>query len=96
MASKFSRSQSNRASFGCAGQTSQINRGSTTNLTGLKGSVAYILVPDVTGHNGGFRGEHNINFSKYISKGATDLKFSPYNKTTNPLGNKSNHTVDVN
>ncbi len=38
------RSQSNRASVGCAGKTSPIHGGPTSQLTGLKGSAASILV----------------------------------------------------
>uniref|UniRef100_A0A673H5R2 Signal transducing adapter molecule 2-like n=1 Tax=Sinocyclocheilus rhinocerous TaxID=307959 RepID=A0A673H5R2_9TELE len=38
LASKFPRSQSNRASVGCAEQTSPIHGGPTSQLTGLKGS----------------------------------------------------------
>lgn len=48
LASKFPRSQSNCASVGCIGQTSRIHGGSTLQLTGLKGSVAILLVPDAT------------------------------------------------
>ncbi len=44
--------QSNRASVGCAEQTSSIQ----PQLTGLKGSTAYILVPDTTAHLQGSRG----------------------------------------
>ncbi|KAK3555557.1 hypothetical protein QTP86_021782, partial [Hemibagrus guttatus] len=47
-ASKFLRSQSNPASVGCAGQTSLIHGGPTSQLAGLKGSAANILVPDPT------------------------------------------------
>ncbi|KAK3560189.1 hypothetical protein QTP86_000653 [Hemibagrus guttatus] len=35
--------KSNRVSVGCAGQTSQIHGGPTSQLTGLKGSSANIL-----------------------------------------------------
>ncbi|MCI4375370.1 hypothetical protein PGIGA_G00108680 [Pangasianodon gigas] len=48
LASKFPRSQSHRASVGCAGQTSLIHGGPTSQLTGLKGSAANVLVPDTT------------------------------------------------
>ena len=58
LASKFPRSQSNRASVGCAGQTSPIYGGSTSQLTGLKGSAANILVPDTTANFQGSRGVH--------------------------------------
>ncbi|KAK3539460.1 hypothetical protein QTP70_008489 [Hemibagrus guttatus] len=54
----FSRSQSNRASVGCARQTSPIHGGPTSQLTGLKGSAASILVPDTTAHNQGSSGIH--------------------------------------
>ncbi|MBN3305358.1 IRF3 factor, partial [Amia calva] len=50
LASKFPRSQSNRASVGCAGQTSPIHGGPTSQLTGLKGSAVNVLVPDTTAH----------------------------------------------
>ncbi|KAK3543232.1 hypothetical protein QTP70_014109 [Hemibagrus guttatus] len=54
----ISRSQSNRASVGCAGQTSLIHGGPTSQLTGLKGSAANILVPDTTAHLQGSSGVH--------------------------------------
>ncbi|KAK3564655.1 hypothetical protein QTP86_024529, partial [Hemibagrus guttatus] len=45
------KSQSNRASVGCAGQTSLIHGGPTSQLRGLvKGSADNILVPDTTAH----------------------------------------------
>ncbi|MBN3308071.1 DISC1 protein, partial [Amia calva] len=44
------RSQSNQASMGCAGQTSPIHGGPTSQFTGLKGSAANVLVPDTTAH----------------------------------------------
>ncbi|KAF7666841.1 hypothetical protein LDENG_00089500, partial [Lucifuga dentata] len=50
LASKFPRSQSNRASEGCAGKISQIHGGPTSQLTGLKGFAANVLVPYTTGH----------------------------------------------
>ncbi|KAK3520889.1 hypothetical protein QTP86_017021, partial [Hemibagrus guttatus] len=49
-ASKFPRSQSNPAFVGCAGQTGPIHGAPTSQLTGLKGSAANILVPDPTAH----------------------------------------------
>ena len=58
LASKFLRSQSNRASLKCAGQTSLIHGGPTSQLTGLKGSAANILVPDTTAHLQGSSGVH--------------------------------------
>ena len=58
--SKFPRSQSNWASVGCAGQTSQIYGGPTSQLTGLKGSAANILVPDTTAHLQGSGGVHGF------------------------------------
>ncbi|KAK3569192.1 hypothetical protein QTP86_026470, partial [Hemibagrus guttatus] len=57
-ASKFPRSQSNPASVGCAGQTSLIHGGPTSQLTGLKGSAANILVADPTAHLQGSSGVH--------------------------------------
>ena len=45
LASKFPRSQANWASVGCAGKASP-----TSQLTGLKGSAANVLVPDTRGH----------------------------------------------
>ncbi|KAF7656197.1 hypothetical protein LDENG_00045110, partial [Lucifuga dentata] len=50
LAPKFPRSQSNRASVGCAGKTSPIHGGPTSQLTGLKGFAANALGPDTTGH----------------------------------------------
>ncbi|KAK3543536.1 hypothetical protein QTP70_023867, partial [Hemibagrus guttatus] len=50
LVSKFPRSQSNRASVGCTGQTSPIHGVPTSQLAGLKGSAANILVPDTTAH----------------------------------------------
>ena len=50
LASKFPRFQSDRASVGCAGKTSLILGGPTSQLTGLKGSAANVLVPDTRGH----------------------------------------------
>ena len=50
--------QSNRASVGCAGQISPIHGGPTSQLTGLKGSAANILVPDITAHLQGSSGVH--------------------------------------
>ena len=49
---------SNRASVGCAEQTSPIHGGPTLQLTGLQGSAANILVPDTTAHLQGSRGVH--------------------------------------
>ena len=46
----FPRSQSNRASVECSGQTSPIHGGPTLQLRGLKGSVGNILVQDTTAH----------------------------------------------
>lgn len=46
--SKFPTSQSNEASVGCAEQTSLLHEGSTVQMTGLKGSAANIMVPDLT------------------------------------------------
>ncbi|KAK3514617.1 hypothetical protein QTP70_021529, partial [Hemibagrus guttatus] len=40
------------------GQSSQIHRGPTSQLTGLKGSAANILVPDTTAHLQGSSGAH--------------------------------------
>ncbi|KAK3515662.1 hypothetical protein QTP70_026420 [Hemibagrus guttatus] len=57
-ASKFHRSQSSPASVGCAGQTSPIHGGLTSQLTGPKGSAANILVPDPTAHLQGSSGVH--------------------------------------
>ncbi|XP_060795918.1 pleckstrin homology domain-containing family S member 1-like isoform X2 [Neoarius graeffei] len=48
--SKFLGSQPHRASLDCAGQTSPIHGGPTTQLTGLNGSVTNVLVPDTTEH----------------------------------------------
>ena len=56
LASKFPRSQSNRASVGCAGQTSPIHGAPTSQLTGLKGSATNTLVPDTTAHLQGSSG----------------------------------------
>ena len=53
-----SRIQSKRASVGCARQTSPIHEGPTSQLIGLKGSAANILVPDTTAHLQGSRGVH--------------------------------------
>ncbi len=50
LVSIFPRSQSNWAYVHCAGKTTQIHGGPTSQLTGLKGSAANILVPDTTGH----------------------------------------------
>ncbi|KAK3534682.1 hypothetical protein QTP86_020344 [Hemibagrus guttatus] len=60
LASKFPRSQSNPASVGCAGQKSLIHGGPTSQLTGLKGSAANILVPDTTAHLQGSSGVHAL------------------------------------
>ncbi|KAK3517616.1 hypothetical protein QTP70_013286 [Hemibagrus guttatus] len=49
------RSQSSPAPVGCAGQTSL---SPTSQLTGLKGSTANILVPDPTAHLQGSSGVH--------------------------------------
>ena len=46
--------------MGCAGQTSQIYGGPTSQLTGLKGSAANILVPDTTAHLQGSGGVHGF------------------------------------
>ncbi|KAK3552505.1 hypothetical protein QTP86_012635 [Hemibagrus guttatus] len=46
----------NPVSVGCAGQTSPIHKGPTSQLTGLKGSAANILVPDPTAHLQGSSG----------------------------------------
>ncbi|KAK3515693.1 hypothetical protein QTP70_028532 [Hemibagrus guttatus] len=54
----FPRSQSNRASVGCAGQTRPIHGGPTSQLRELKGSAANILVPDTTAHLQGSSGVH--------------------------------------
>lgn len=48
MVSKFSRSQSNRTSVGCAVKTSQIHGGTTSQLAGSDVSAADGLVPDTT------------------------------------------------
>ena len=48
LASKFPIFQSNRASVGCAGKTSWILCSSTSQLAGLKGSAAKVLVPQGT------------------------------------------------
>uniref|UniRef100_A0A3Q1EF06 Glypican 6a n=1 Tax=Acanthochromis polyacanthus TaxID=80966 RepID=A0A3Q1EF06_9TELE len=58
LASKFPRCQSNGASVGCAGQTSLIHGSATSQLTGLKGCPASILVPDTTAHLQGSSGVH--------------------------------------
>ena len=58
LASESSRSQYNKASVGCAGQTSPIHGGPTSQLTGLKGSPANILVLDTTAHLQGSSGVH--------------------------------------
>lgn len=50
LASKFSRSQSSRASLRCDGQTGQVYGGSTTPLTGPKGSAANVLASQTTAH----------------------------------------------
>ncbi|KAK3513688.1 hypothetical protein QTP70_028775 [Hemibagrus guttatus] len=52
------KSQFNRASVRCAGQTSPIHGGPTSQLKGLKGSSANILVPDTTAHLQGSSGVH--------------------------------------
>lgn len=44
------RSQSSWTSVGCAGQTSLIHRDSSSELTGLKGSPANIMVPNTRAH----------------------------------------------
>lgn len=49
LASKFPRFQSSRATVGRAGQTSPTHGGPASQLPGLKGSAANILVPDTTG-----------------------------------------------
>ena len=54
------RSQSNQAFVGCAGQTSLIHGGPTSQLTGLKESAANILVPDTTAHHQGSSGVHDL------------------------------------
>ena len=54
----FSRSQSNQASVGRAGQTNAIHEGPTSQLTALKGSAANILMPDTTAHLRGSSGIH--------------------------------------
>lgn len=36
--------------MGCAGPTNLIHGGSTSQLAGLKGSAANVVVPDTTGH----------------------------------------------
>lgn len=48
--SKLPRSQSNRASVGCDGQTSPVHGDSTSPLTRLTGFAADILAPDTTAH----------------------------------------------
>ena len=53
LASKASSSQSNLTSVGCPGQTSQLHGGPISQLKGLRGSVANILLPDTTAHNQG-------------------------------------------
>ena len=58
LASKFPRSQSNRASVGSVGQTSLIHGGPTSQLTRLKGSASYILVSDTTAFLQGSSGVH--------------------------------------
>lgn len=50
LTSRFPRSQFDRASLGRAGQTSPIHECPTLQLTGLKRSVANVLVPETTGH----------------------------------------------
>lgn len=47
---KVLRSQSNRASVGCVGQSNLIYGGPTAQLTLLKGCAPYILLPDITSH----------------------------------------------
>ncbi|KAK3526241.1 hypothetical protein QTP70_020394 [Hemibagrus guttatus] len=44
--------------WGCAGQTSPIHGGPTSQLRGLKGSAANIFVPDTTAHLQGSSGVH--------------------------------------
>lgn len=46
--------------MGCAGQTSPIHGGSTSQRTGLKGSVANFLVPDTTAQGHGLSGVHDL------------------------------------
>ncbi|KAK3542654.1 hypothetical protein QTP86_031477 [Hemibagrus guttatus] len=58
LAAKFPRSQSIQASVGCAGQTSPIHGGPTSQLTGHERSAAKILVPDNTAHLQGSSGVH--------------------------------------
>uniref|UniRef100_A0AAY5K1J4 CCHC-type domain-containing protein n=1 Tax=Esox lucius TaxID=8010 RepID=A0AAY5K1J4_ESOLU len=51
----------NRDAFvGCAGQTSPIHGGPTSQLTGLEGSAANILVPDTTAHLQRSNGVHAL------------------------------------
>lgn len=50
LASIFPRSQSNRASVGCAEQTSPIHGGPSLKLTGLKRSAANVSLPDTTAY----------------------------------------------
>ncbi|KAK3569465.1 hypothetical protein QTP86_031433 [Hemibagrus guttatus] len=53
-------SQSNQASLGCAGQMTLIHGGPTSQLTGLEGSAANILVPDTTAHLQGTSGVYAL------------------------------------
>lgn len=50
MDSEFPASRSDQASEECAGQANLIHGGITSQLTGLRGSIAKVLVPDTTAH----------------------------------------------
>ena len=73
--------QSNRASVGCAGQTSPIHGGPTSQLTGLKGSAANILVPDTTAHLQGSSGVYAwTGQGCFGSKSVTNTKLGRWSK----------------
>lgn len=54
----FPTSHSNGASVGCAGQTSPIQGGPTSELKGLEGSFPNIMMPDTTAYLQMFSGVH--------------------------------------
>lgn len=50
LASNVARSQSNQTAVKCAGWTRTIHKGFNSQLKGIKGSDAKVLVPDTTSH----------------------------------------------
>ncbi|KAK3536019.1 hypothetical protein QTP70_025289, partial [Hemibagrus guttatus] len=75
--------KSNPASVGCAGQTSPIHGGPTSQLTRLEGSAANILVSDPTAHVQGSSGVHaSMGQGCFGSKNGTDTILGRFSKSS--------------